>query len=70
MADPGFPRSGGANSKGGYERLSFSQFLLQKLHKIERIWIQREVARPWRLPPPPLDPPMSLWNIVTYNKPC
>ena len=36
VADPGFPRGGGANSPGGatYEFVEFSQ----KLHEIERIW--------------------------------
>ena len=39
VADPGFPRGGGANSPGGggaptYDFAKFSQ----KLHEIERIW--------------------------------
>ena len=37
VADPGFPRGGGANSPGGaptYEIAKFSE----KLHEIERIW--------------------------------
>ena len=40
MADPGFPRGGGANSPGGggVETYDFAKFS-QKLHEIERIWI-------------------------------
>ena len=38
VADPGFPRGGDANSKGGCEKLLFSHFS-QKLHEIEKIWI-------------------------------
>ena len=38
MADPGFPRDGGANSPGGgaptYDFVKISQ----KMHEIERIW--------------------------------
>ena len=38
VADPGFPRDGGANPPGmsTYDFAKFSQ----KLHEIERIWIQ------------------------------
>ena len=46
VADPGFPRGGGANSPGGgaptYDFAKFSQ----KLHEIERIWTPRGGARP------------------------
>ena len=42
--DPGFPRGGSANSKGGCEKLLFGQFFSPKLHKIERIWTQRGAA--------------------------
>ena len=48
VADPGFPRGGGANSPGGgaptYEFVEFSQ----KLHEIERIWTRG--GRPLRPP--------------------
>ena len=37
MADPGFPRGGGANSPGGAPTYDFAKFS-QKLHEIERIW--------------------------------
>ena len=54
VADPGFPRGGGANSPGGgaptYEFVEFSQ----KLHEIERIWTPRGAS-----PAPPLDPPLA-----------
>ena len=37
VADPGFPRGGGANSPGGAPTYNFAKFS-QKLHEIERIW--------------------------------
>ena len=37
MADPGLPRAGGANSRGGAPTYDFAIFS-QKLHEIERIW--------------------------------
>ena len=37
VADPGFPRGGGANSPGGAPTYDFDKFS-QKLHEIERIW--------------------------------
>ena len=37
VADPGFPRGGGANSPGGAPTYDFVKFS-QKLHEIERIW--------------------------------
>ena len=40
MADPGFPRGGGANSPGGAPTYDFAKFS-QKLHEIERIWAPR-----------------------------
>ena len=36
MADPGFPRGGGANSPGGAPTYDFAK-ISQKLHEIERI---------------------------------
>ena len=36
VADPGFPRGGGANSPGGSPTYDFAKFP-QKLHEIERI---------------------------------
>ena len=36
MADPGFPRGGGANSGGGAPTYDFAKFS-QKLHEIETI---------------------------------
>ena len=48
VADPGFPRGGGANSPGAqtYDLAKFSQ----KLHEIERIWTPRGACVP-RIPP-------------------
>ena len=40
VADPGFPRGGGANSPGGAPTYDFAKFS-QKLHEIERIWTPR-----------------------------
>ena len=37
MADPGFPRGGGANSPGGTPTYDFVKFS-RKLNEIERIW--------------------------------
>ena len=37
MADPEFPRGGGANSPGGAPTYDFAKFS-QKLHEIEIIW--------------------------------
>ena len=37
VADPGFPRGGGANSPGGAPTYDFAK-IPQKLHEIERIW--------------------------------
>ena len=54
MADPGYPRGGGANPKGGvptYYLANFSRIL----HENEEILGQRGGARPLR---PPLDPPL------------
>ena len=40
VADPGFPRGGGANSPGGVPTYDFAK-ICQKLHEIERIWAPR-----------------------------
>ena len=47
VADPGFPRGGGANSPGApkYDVSKFSQ----KLHEIERIWTPRGARIPHAL---------------------
>ena len=45
VADPGFPRGGGANSPGGHQHTNLPHFP-QKLHEIERIWTPRGAARP------------------------
>ena len=61
VADPGFPRGGGANSPGGAPTYDFAKFS-QKLHEIERIWAPGG-ARPSR---PPLDPPL-LVQVCAYS---
>ena len=44
VADPGFPRGGGANPREG-PTYDFAKFF-QKLHESERIWIPRGGACP------------------------
>ena len=56
VADPGFPRGGGANSPGGGAPTYDFAKISQKPHEIERIWTPRGGARPLR---PPLDPPLT-----------
>ena len=56
VADPGFPRGGGANSPGGVPTYDFAK-ISQKVHEIERIWTPGGV-RPLH---PPLDPPLE-WS--------
>ena len=41
VADPGFPRGGGAKSKGGYKKLLFGQFFPKNCMKL------KEFAHPW-----------------------
>ena len=60
VADPAFPRGGGANSPGGPN--DFAK-ISQKLHEIERIWTPRGGARPKFYY---VDPP--LLNIVSLPK--
>ena len=60
VADPGFPRGGGANfPEGGAPTYEFAKFS-QKLHEIERFWTPRGGAGPSR-PPSPLDPPLTVF---------
>ena len=40
MADPGFPRGGDANSKGGCEKLLFSRFLTKNCMKLKEFWLR------------------------------
>ena len=63
VADPGFPRAWGANSRGGgAPTYDFAKFP-QKLHEIERIWTPGgEGARPkFYYVDPPLPPPLFTW---------
>ena len=58
VADPGFPRGGGANSPGGMPTYNFAK-ISQKLHEIERIWTPRGGgARPKFYY---VDPPLTLY---------
>ena len=45
VADPGFPRGGGANSPGGRQHTNLSNFP-KKLHEIERISTPRGARVP------------------------
>ena len=60
VADPGFPRIGGAKPKGGAPTYYLANFS-RKLHENEEI-LGRGGARPSR---PPLDPPLEchIWNV-------
>ena len=44
VADPGFPRGGGANFRGGRQHTILPKFS-KKLHEIERIWTGGGVPR-------------------------
>ena len=44
VADPGFPRGGGANLSGGRQHTILPKFP-KKLHEIERIWTPEGGAR-------------------------
>ena len=60
VADPGFPRGGGANSPGGTPTYDFAK-CSQKLHEIERIWSRGGGPRP-------LDPPLNMIRKIKYRK--
>ena len=68
MADPGFPRGGGTNSRGGRQHTILANFP-KKLHEIERIWTQGG-THPSR--PLSLDPPLRilqfLWMLETSKR--
>ena len=53
VADPGFPRGGGANSPGGTPTYDFAKFS-PKLHEIERIWTPGGVRPKFYYVDPPL----------------
>ena len=61
MADPGFPRGGGANPKGGAPTYYLANFP-QKLHENEEI-----LGGGCASLAPPLDPPL---NFDTFKKQC
>ena len=54
VADPGFPRGGGATLKGGRQPIIWSIFA-ENCMKMKKFWA-RGGARPSR---PPLDPPLE-----------
>ena len=62
VADPGFPRGGGANSPGGAPTYDFAKFS-QKLHEIERIWTPRGGARPKFYY---VDPPLYIYFLPLF----
>ena len=66
VADPGFPRRGGANPKGGAPTYYLANFS-RKLHENEEILGQRGGTRPSH---PPLDLPLPMWQYWYYCQPC
>ena len=64
VADPGFPRGGGANPKGGAPTYYLANFA-RKLHEKEEIWGQRGGVRPSR---PPLDPPLHWHSVKDFTQ--
>ena len=58
VADPGFPRGGGANSRGA-PTFDFAKFS-QKVHEIERIWTPGGAC--------PLCPPISATGKVMFSQ--
>ena len=65
MADPGFPRGGGTNPKGGGAPTYYLANFSRKLHENEEILDQRGGARPSR---PPLDPPLLIIRIFVNTE--
>ena len=66
VTDPGFPRGGGANSRGGgAPTYDFAKFP-QKLHGIERIWNPQGAHVPLAPLDPPLPLPQSPMEVVPY----
>ena len=57
VADPGFPRGGGAKPRRGRVPTYYLANFSQKLHENEEILGQRGDAHPSR---PPLDPPLTM----------
>ena len=67
VADPGFPRGGGANSPGGAPTYDFAKFS-QKLHEIERIWIPRGARPKFYYVDPPLHVPSFF--LIIFSTSC
>ena len=59
VADPGFPRGGGANPKGGRQPIIWSIFP-ENCMKMKKFWARGGGARPSR---PPLDPPLQAYFV-------
>ena len=66
VADPGFPRRGGANFQSGGANLLFGQIFTQNCMKMKEFGPRGGGARPWRHP---LDPPMprDVINVMLPN---
>ena len=60
VADPGFPRRGGANPRGGGANILFDQFFPKTAWK----WRKFDPEGGARVPAPPLDPPMVRTSSV------
>ena len=65
VADPGFPRGGGANPEGGGANLIFGQKFPENCMKMKEFG-PRGGKRASLAPPPPLDPPTYLM-IMPYH---
>ena len=56
VADPGFPRGGDANPKGGGRQPIIWPIFPENCMKMKKFWARGRGARPSR---PPLDPPLE-----------
>ena len=61
VVDPGFPRGGGANSKGGCKKLLFGQFFPKNCMKLKELGL----GGGGHIPGAPLDLPMK--RIISHS---
>ena len=67
VADPGFPRGGGANSPGGRQHAILPKFPKKCMKSKEFGSPGGGGVRPLR---PPLDPPLNAYHITVTMNPC
>ena len=65
VADPGFPRGGGANPKRGEAPTYYLVIFSRKLHENEEILVRGGVRASLR---PPLDPPLKYKKYLFQRK--